>query len=506
MVGVALTPNPHKLNSANGLGAISNGRRFTRILLDLFAVSINPKKPKNGWNLVTKKTEETQKIEWKPKGTLEVLLPDDFIKYFMKCFSDLIEFEEDFEEFVSAGRGYNSGRKYKMKVEGSKGAIQFEYFDPEKSEHDDSYYASGSVNDNYVRQKVAMKLTGDGLQVLRAKGVLVPFLLRLYLNFECNVTMFDIALDMFNYKVEPQDFARLYRQNKYLGKSTVNGMDDLKRPTVYIGKYKGARTIMLYDKLLENKETGKSDEPEILEALEKSNGSWLRVEQHYERSQKEAKQAFDFLMIDVIRAKDSIDEVFSKTMSKFMRQQVENKCRFLSQKRQERNNSRIKTHKKWETILNAISETKSDFAFERKEPTLEERMHNFKVNGIGGGSALRNDILAEKGSLGLKTFFLEVAEYAYEQFKKEHETEEDREIAEMLDIRKEKAKRKKASKSIIDDSVDVVKLSFELYDKPENEGKTEEQMKRIINDEYEKRTKEIERKKEELKEVNGLPF
>lgn len=411
MVGADLTTNPDRVNGIKALDDISTLKKFSRILLDLFAVSLNPKIPKNGWVVTNKKgkkmnektweIEETEALDWKPSGELVVFMPDDFFKHFQKMFSDLIEFDNDYKD-IGGGDGFNTGRRYTIKD--TSGAVQFRYFDPEKSDKDN--YASGSPEENYARQKINLKITGDGLQVLRSKGILVRFLKRLYQTFECDVTMFDIACDLFNYNLVPNDFHKLYLRKKYTGQAKLNVMGEAFNPTVYIGSYKGSRTIMLYDKLQESKDKGKSDEPELVEALEEVGGNWFRLEQHFSREQKEAKQAFDYLMMG-----ENIESIFEERLSNFLRQQVERKCRFLSSPRKEKNNERIKTHKKWELILGGISETKSDFAFNRPKLTLDERMDNFKYRSLGGGN-LFMDIIEERGREVLNEFLMEVAEYS----------------------------------------------------------------------------------------------
>lgn len=423
MVGADLTPNPHEPNSTKALEQVKTLKRFTRILLDLFAVSLNPKIPKNGWAVMNKKgkkmnektwvIEETNALDWKPMGKLVTFMPADFFNHFQKTFKDLIDLDEDFKD-IGGGEGFNAGRRYTIKD--TTGAIQFRYFDPEKA-NDDVTYVTGSPEENYVRQKINLKITGDGLQVLRSKGLLVTFLKRLYKTFECDVTMFDIACDFFNYDIKPNDFHKLYLRKKYVGHSKLNVMGEAFNPTVYIGKYKEPRTIMLYDKLQENKDKGKSDEPELVEALEESGGNWLRLEQHFSRDRKEAKQAFDYLMMH-----EDIENVFEERLSTFLRQQVERKCRFLSSPRKEKNNERIKTHKKWELILGGISETKSDFAFERPARTLDERMANFKYKSLGG-SKLFMEIIVERGRPALDRFLMEVAEYSNQKLNEQIEEE-----------------------------------------------------------------------------------
>lgn len=423
MVGVDDTPKPNEPNSTKALEQVKTLKRFTRILLDLFAVSLNPKIPKNGWFVTNKKgkmmdektleIEETNTLDWKPRGELVTFMPADFFNYFQKTFKDLIDLDEDFKD-IGGGDGFNAGRRYTIKD--TTGAIQFRYFDPEKAK-DDVTYVTGSPEENYVRQKIHLKITGDGLQVLRSKGLLVTFLKKLYQTFECNVTMFDIACDFFNYGIKPNDFHKLYLRKHYTGRSKLNVMGEAFNPTVYIGQYKSARTIMLYDKLQENKDKGGSDEPELVEALEEVGGDWLRLEQHFSRSQDEAKQAFDYLMID----KD-IENVFEERLSKFLRQQVEGKCRFLSSPRKKDQNQRIKTHRKWELILGGISETKSDFAFERPARTLDERMANFKYKSLGG-SKLFMDIIAERGRPALNRFLMDVADYNNDKLNAQNEEE-----------------------------------------------------------------------------------
>ena len=411
MVGNNPTLDLDGANSIKALERIKTKEKVTRILLDLFAVSLNPKIPENGWAVTNKKVkkinektweiEETNTLDWKPQGRLVTLMPADFFNHFGKTFADLVDLDDNFKD-IGGGEGFNAGRRYTIKD--TEGAIQFRYFDPKQAKEGVTY-ASGSPEKNYVRQKINLKITGNGLQVLRSKGVLVTFLKRLYQTYECDVTMFDVACDFFNYGIKPNDFHRLYLEKKYIGKSALNVMGEAFNPTVYIGAYKGARTIMLYDKLQETKDKSGSDEPELVEALDEVGGDWLRLEQHFSRDQKEAKQAFDYLMMG-----SDIENNFEDRLSKFLKQQVERKCRFLSSPRKAKHNERIKTHKKWESILSGISETKSDFAFERPARTLDERMANFKYRSLGG-SKLFMDIIAERGRPALDEFLMEVADY-----------------------------------------------------------------------------------------------
>lgn len=410
MVGVDDTLNTSQPNGGVVLEAIKNLGKKSRILLDLFAVSINPKTVKNGWKI---EKDELGKLIWKPKGRLTNLLPDEFFAHFLGVFSEIIELDDEYID-IGGGEGFNAGRKYTNKD--TNGTIQFRYFDPSKSAPD-IVYVSGSAEKNYFRQKINMKLTGDGLQELRHRGILVQFLKELYTQYECDVTMFDATCDMFNYHLVPKDFADLYEKNQYVGKSNVNVMGNVLNPTVYIGSFKGARTIMLYDKLQEANDKSKSDEPELVEILKQTGGNWFRLEQHFSRDQKEAAQAFDYLMSDVLNVKttSNIDDIFNQKLSMLLKQQVSTKCRFLAQRKKADQNQRIKTHKKWQLILDILGETMSDFAFERPVLTLEERKANFKYRSLGGMN-LFVDIIEMQGKDMLDEFLKEVADYANEKF------------------------------------------------------------------------------------------
>lgn len=430
MVGVGLTFDPKNTQESpysSALESISKKSKFSRVLLDLFAVSLVPKITKNGWK-VTKKfvqeldkntltTKEYDKVDWIPKGQLKVVLPEEFFEYFEKTFSDLVTFD-GFNEIGGGGGGFNIGRKYA--INGSKGFIQFRYFDPARA-GEGIVYASGSAEANYIRQKISMKISGDGLQELRNKNTLVRFLKRLYLTFDCETTMFDATCDMFNYGLKPDDFIELYKKEQYTGRSKVNSFGDVFNPTAYIGAYKGARTIMLYDKLQESHDKGQSDEPEIIKALEECKGDWFRLEQHFSRDQNEAAQAFNEIMFDIVNSQfdDDIEAMFYSKLSNMLKQFVSQKCRFLSTKRKDRNNTRIKTHKKWQTILDVISDTQSDFAFSRPVLTLEERKNNFMYRSIGGNNLFK-DIIKEEGYEALTSFLNDVAEHAKELLDEEN--------------------------------------------------------------------------------------
>lgn len=457
MVGVDLKPttsNPDESPISSLLDGISQKRRMSRILLDLFAVSLNPRVSKKGYYFDKKDGE----IKFRPRGQIDLLLIDDFMTYFFESFSDIVEFNPDYIE-IGGGEGFNAGRKYVIGE--TSGTMQFRYFDPELVSSDKEY-ASGSAVDNYFRQKINLKLSGDGLQVLREKGLLVKFLKRLYTFFECEVSMFDATCDLFNFDLSPFEFSDLYRAGKYLGKSTVNVMGDVFNPTVYIGKYKGARTIMLYDKLQEAKDKNGSDEPDLIEALKTNDGDWFRLEQHFSRDRKEASQAFNHLMFDVVRSSetDSLLNVrFNTNLANFLKAQVENKCRFLAEKRKEKNNERIRTNPRWQLILNAINDTKTDFAFQRPDLDLQTRKMNFIMRGIGGNN-LFLDILKDEGETALLMFFIQqVVPHVRDLYYRDNDSEDDIAKKAMFDKVMEKLKASAIP------SIDEMKKQMEEFEK-----------------------------------------
>jgi len=75
--------------------------------------------------------------------------------------------------------------------------------------------------------------------------------------------------------------------------------------------------------------------------------------------------------------------------------------------------------RRWELILNTISKTKSDFAFERPELTLDERMNNFKYKSLGGTNLFK-DIIEERGRNALREFFIDLENYAFELHQREN--------------------------------------------------------------------------------------
>lgn len=386
---------PHETLSDRALKAISDGNEFSRVLLDLFAVSITPK---------IKNSE----------------LPlDYFLEYFFGIFNDLFEIDTfDFLDMSTSGGGYNALRKYSL-PDGS--TIQFRFFDPSKSKLSDSDYISGSAFKNYVRQKVNLKLTGNSLQFLRSKGILGVFLKRLFKTFQdLTVTMFDATADFFNYDLQTNYFVNLYQKNQVSTKSTFKVVGDPFNPSVYVGAFKGARTIVMYDKLTENKDKEESDEPQLFKALESCDGSWLRVEQHFTGDHKEANQIFRNLILKIISVDDDlIDSTLSENLAKLLSGQLLNKVRFLSKPKKKKNNELIPTDEKWQMILDTISNIKETFAFQRPILTLEEKKQNFKQFSIGGGK-LFAEIREVEGNEKLMQFVNEVTDY---QIAKQNEKE-----------------------------------------------------------------------------------
>lgn len=363
---------------------LSKGVRQSRVLVDLLAVSITPK--------------------IFDSDDFQILPFEEFMTYFFDFFEGIIDVESDFKEFTPYGGGFNSGRRYDL-VEG--GSFQVRFFNPDIADSEKFYY-SGSAFDNYLRQKVSFQFTGDSLQTLRQKGVFFDFLSKLFKTglFKTVVTMFDATVDLFNFGISSLHFWKLYLDEKFVSRSTLSVEGDGNNPTLYIGKRKGPRTIMIYDKLAEYLDKGNFDEIEIYEALEKCDGSWLRVEQHFSRDQKEADQLFKSL-VDYASLSDNFEDSFLSNLSDTLAGTLANKIRFLKEKKPDSHISRVATDDDWQTILDTVSSTKKDFAFERPLLTLSERKKNFLSKGWGGPN-LFADILEQEGETEYQTFITQI--------------------------------------------------------------------------------------------------
>ena len=428
-VGPRLKNNPQKALEATKIEVLESLKlktQKTRLLLDYFTVTITPKKSKNDWdfieNIGNDNIKKFGKYDFRPKGKIKELSHDEFFNFFIDYFGDLFDFSEKFEETKGGGGdgGYNYGRIYKLGE--TSALVHFKTFNPENSK---AYkdYSAGSPHNQFVRQKVMFDLSGDALQYLRSKGRLLKFILRLYKTFPVTVTKFDIAMDYFNYNLTPKYFADLYQSDYYTGLSKVNGTGDIKEPTVYIGAYKGNETVMLYDKILESKDKNNSDEPELLKLLEDTGGDWFRLEQHYSNDKRSAEQAFGFIvytLLEDIKINYDIELRFIELMSSLLykRLSLPRKPRFLSQKRRDRNNSRIPTDRRWQLILDEIEKVDIDFAYERPELTLQERMDNYKYKVLGGTN-LFNDVMDELGFEKYIDWMNEVTLYHVERRKNE---------------------------------------------------------------------------------------
>lgn len=462
--------------SDKALTAISNRRKISRVLLDLFAVSVSPLVSKKGWearrdfdghfiedgNGLPKKwsvgavVKNASKKLRRKNGTVEerpeyenmtLLLPDAFVAWFFDTF-DFLGVARDKDGMpvgkpIGGGSGYTGGEVFELFGDGvaadgadhKLGRLQMLWCDPAEAGSADDYasrsvYAKDGAEANYVRQKINVKLTGDGLQALRERGLLVAFLLKIWATFrDPEVTMFDGTCDLFNYGFLPKYFADLYEAGKYTGRSKLHVFGDVLDPTVYIGAYKADRTLMLYDKLQEAKDKGGSDEPALLAALQAAEGSWFRAEMHFARKEHHATQAFDFL-VGSLWAEPELedpDAVFWPRFAAFLKAQVAKKCRFLVMPT-DGHPERIGTNRRWQAVLDAIGDTATDFAFKRPELTLEERKANFLSHSLGG-VRLFADILTYEGAEALADFLAlctqraqEVAaEMAADGFDKEEE-------------------------------------------------------------------------------------
>lgn len=436
MVGLSLTSKIKKSLYANNdkvSESLKGKNKETRLLLDLLTVTITPKLSKNGWKIIKNIDNKTIKdhglYDFKPRGKITELSHDEFFEFFIEYFDDLFDFSKTYDEFGGGGGGdkgggYNYGRMYKL---GKTDAfLGFKSFNPDNSDKDDSEYVSGSKHNQFIRQKVRLSLTGNGVQYLRSKGRLLEFIIRLYETFPTTATAFDIAMDFFNYDLTPKYFLDLYLADFYTGRAKVGMVaNDAKSPTVYIGSFKSNESVMLYDKILEAKDTGNSDEPELLEVLEDTGGSWFRLEQHYSNDKRKAEQAFAFIVYNLFQdyniGKD-LDDRFIELLSSLLHDRLTapRKPRFLSEKRMERNNMRIPTDNRWQLIIDEINNVEIDFTYKMPELTLEERMDNFKYRGLGG-KKLFQDVIDELGEESLREFMKEVVDYQIEINRREKE-------------------------------------------------------------------------------------
>lgn len=451
----------------DALNSIKKHEKKERILVDWISVSLSPLVSTSGFKLVHSDDgnikvpadfdpdpefvqlysdndyTHTEKI-FKRYNNLEVKQPDDFFDWFFDIFN-FLDVEKDsagnyvYEE-VGAGKGYNAGRMYKIfshdKNEGENvelAKLHFRFFDPNdekvltKEYRSRSAYVEDPAVANYIRQRISLSLTGNALQALREHDVFFKFIFKLYRFFlEPSVTRFDATLDLFNYGFKPKYFFNLYNKNRYLSRSRMNVVGDADNPTIYIGQFKQSRTLMIYDKVAENKDKYEADEPELLEAVESnSKNTWVRFEQIFTGKQKEATQVFDHLVGDLwlndmlYTNSDDVEHVFYGRLAGLLRNEFSKKCRFLK-KPCDSHSERIDNDKRWQSVLDVLSSVNSDFTFKRPELTLEERKKNFICRSLGGPK-LFADILEIEGRDALHDFFRQVEERADEIVKQREE-------------------------------------------------------------------------------------
>lgn len=329
-----------------------------------------------------------------------VTMSENMVELFIKEVQDFLSkyFKLDYDAGlrVGSGYGYNFGIAYEV-LDKRDTKIVLKYFDPSLTDKDDACYIAGSKLKNFWRQGVQVQITGNACQLLRHNGLMRVFMQDVVDCFPSfGVSQLDLTLDVFNSKESdlcPRYFFDLYRKGCYSGWAKLSVIGDALQPTVYIGKYKSNRSIMLYDKKLENSDTGKVDEPEIFAACY----SWFRAEVHCTRDEKVAQNIFEYLL--------SVPEGdFYKAIAGSAKKIVESKCRFLEYKKQEGMTiSRIPTDKVWQYLLNFFDSADMDFADDRKDLSLEERKENFKNRSIGGASLLQ-DILLYEGRQSLVDF------------------------------------------------------------------------------------------------------
>lgn len=423
------------------LKAISAGTRMTRQLIDLFAVSVSPIISNFGWEIGKySDSEHYQKVsinrdmtpehlgwtytdkqgvrrEAVTRDNMTLLMPDEFIAWFFARAFPYLAVDMTTREDIGGGEGYTGGQRYQLfSADGKddkRGRIQFRYFDPTsdaaKARGKGGYvsksaYTKSGAEANYIRQKINVKLTGDGLQELRTRNLLTRFLLDLYFWFrDPAVTMYDIATDFFNFRVMPKYFYDLADAGKVLTRSSINAYGPIENPTVYIGKYKQTRTVMIYDKRAEVKQPGKADEPDLLTAVDAREGNtWVRVEVHMARKEHEAEQSWDYIIgtlwhdvrhgLPLATAQVMIENRLGQLAYKL----ISEKARFLTVPRKDdKHNDRIPTDSAWQDILDGIASGPADFAFQRPVLTLNERMNALYYKR--GGRNLMTDYAREYG-------------------------------------------------------------------------------------------------------------
>lgn len=345
---------------------VSSGETLTRTLVDRLVLTLTPTNEK----------------------------PYNFIEKIKLYLSNYLDVNWDEYIPVSSGYGYNTGLAFKTNTGAT---LVIKYFDPDMSTREDFEYSEGSKLAYFRRQGVQVQLTGDVLQELRAKGLIYPFILDLRATFKTKATQIDCTLDVFNapnnLDLTPVHFFDLYRQDKYTGQAKVGVVGDAKLPTVYIGKMRSARSIMMYDKKQEGLDTLKVDEPELFEACK----SWFRLEVRYARDFDDADTVLEYILS---KDEDSMPSLIGQVIAKT----ITSKCRFLKLDRNsEKNVSRIPTDEAWDYLLKLSSEATMDFASHRLELTLDERKMNFIKRGVGGAKLLQ-DIVNEEGREALEDF------------------------------------------------------------------------------------------------------
>lgn len=325
--------------------------------------------------------------------------------YINKICSILAEYGFRFEqEKIDTGTGVPGYNKtVKLYDKGKDVYIFIRYYE-------DEVKSKNALN----KQRVQVDLSGNPLTYLRANKQILSFLNSIEKLFDISVTRIDITMDdmvgkeaqipkFYNTESITKRYQKLYDDGYFAGHSKVYSMGESKNPTIYIGKFRAHKTLTIYDKLQEARDSRKCDEPELMNELSKM----IRYEFMIKNNRGDSNQVLEYIL--GCSCEDELNKVIGKIHQELMLRKV----KFLKGKKTSYGQARdYELDPMWDMILNDAEGLPTlQFSSHRAiKADLAARADKFVTRNIGGAKFV-SDYINEMGMKAFNLLLIEAEEY-----------------------------------------------------------------------------------------------